>query len=65
MKLHKLGFILLGLGIAVILFALVSDSIGFGKKGVQAAQLLLIMCGILLSVMTDLSLKILVKSRIF
>lgn len=50
MKIHKLGYILLGIGSFLVVFALVSDNIGLGKKGIQAAQLLLILCGILLSV---------------
>lgn len=49
MKTHKLGYVLLGIGIFIVVFALTADSIGLGKKGIQAAQLLLIQCGVLLS----------------
>jgi hypothetical protein len=52
MKINKLGYILLGIGVFIVVFALISDSIGLGKKGIQAAQLLLIQCGILLSVIS-------------
>lgn len=49
MKTHKLGYILLGIGIFLVVFALIADGIGLGKKGIQAAQLLLIQGGVLLS----------------
>ena len=65
MKIHKLGYILLGIGCFFVFFSLISDSIGLGKKGIQAAQLLLIQCGILLAVisigilnLSDFSLKV-------
>ena len=52
MKTHKLGYILLGIGSFIVFFTLISDSIGIGKKGIQAAQLLLIQGGILLTVIS-------------
>jgi hypothetical protein len=52
MKIRKPGYILLGLGIFIIVFAFALDAIGIGKKGIQAAQLLIIQCGVLLSVIS-------------
>ncbi|MBI5964602.1 MAG: DUF2029 domain-containing protein [Chloroflexi bacterium] len=49
-KTCKFGYSLLGIGIAVVLFSLISDYIGIGKPGIQAAQLMLIQFGVLLSV---------------
>ncbi len=48
-KARNVGYILLGIGIFIILFAIISDSIGIGKKGIQAAQLLLIQAGVLVT----------------
>lgn len=48
-KARNVGYILLGIGIFIILFAIISDSIGIGKKGIQAAQLLLIQAGVLIT----------------
>lgn len=48
MKAHKLGYIISGFGIFLVLFGLLSDRIGIGKGGIQAAQLLLIQVGALL-----------------
>ena len=48
-KVRKLGYVLLGVGVVIAVFALISDYIGFGKTGIQAAQLLLIQLGVLLS----------------
>jgi len=50
MKNIKFGHSLLGTGVSIVLFALISDYIGFGKPGFQAAQLLLLQFGVLLSV---------------
>jgi Glycosyltransferase family 87 len=47
-KARSIGYILLGIGILIVAFAILSDSIGIGKKGIQAAQLLLIQAGVLL-----------------
>jgi len=50
MKSQRIGYILFSIGIFIIAFTLVSDSLGFGKKGIQAAQLLLLQIGVLASV---------------
>lgn len=47
-KARNFGYILLGIGVFITAFAIISDSIGIGKKGIQAAQLLLIQVGVLL-----------------
>ena len=51
-NLRKLGCILLGVGVAITVFALISDYIGFGETGIQAAQLFIIQLGVLLSVVS-------------
>lgn len=51
-KKRKLGYTLLAGGAAMVFFALISDYIGFGKPGIQSAQLLLIQFGALLSVVS-------------
>lgn len=48
LKARNIGYILLGVGIFIAVFAVISDSVGIGKKGIQAAQLLLIQTGIFL-----------------
>ena len=52
MSFRKLGYILFCIGISVAVFALISDSIGIGKKGIQAAQLLLIQFGVFLTALS-------------
>lgn len=52
MKIRRLGYLLLILGISVAIFSLISDSLGIGKKGIQAAQMLLIQLGVFLSVIS-------------
>lgn len=47
-KSRNIGYILLSIGIFLAVFAIISDSIGIGKKGIQAAQLLLIQAGVFL-----------------
>jgi hypothetical protein len=49
MKTNKLGYILLGTGVLIVVFTLISDSIGLGKQGIQVSQLLLIQCGVLIA----------------
>jgi hypothetical protein len=52
MNIRKFGYILLGLGILIVLVTFLSDAVGIGKKGIQAAQLLVIQLGVLLSVIS-------------
>lgn len=49
MKTKKLGYLLLGIGIFLIIFGFASDWVGLGKKGIQSAQLLIIQAGIAVS----------------
>ncbi len=50
MEYRRFGYILLVTGLVVVIFIFALDSLGFGKKGIQAAQLLLIQVGVLMSV---------------
>lgn len=52
MKTKKLGYLLLGIGIFLVIFGFASDWIGLGKKGIQAAQLLVIQAGVVVSVIS-------------
>lgn len=45
-KARNFGYILLVIGFFLTAFAIISDSVGIGKKGIQAAQLLLIQAGV-------------------
>ena len=49
MHTSRSGFYILGLGIFLVIFSLILDVLGIGKPGIQAAQLLGVLVGILTS----------------
>jgi len=46
MRTHKIGYIMAGFGFFIILFSVSIDYIGFGKSGIQSAQILGIQVGV-------------------